>query len=192
MERNTAVGVGTKMAPSVWLGLSLGVAVLAASNSGADDLDVVQPISNGGQKSAVESSNGDAPPVQEVVEASATRGAADSDATPPAVRFENANPRVNYGGLIERRMGAQVAYREKIRHHGVYSSQHARPDRSGRIRYSGASRGRLARYDASRHGRIRSDGVTRARDRMRVAAIRENWMGANRRVARFGIDGGGW
>jgi hypothetical protein len=189
MEWNKAVGVGTITAPSIWLGLALGITVLAASNSGADDLDAVQPISNGGQKSAVESSNGDAPPV---LEESATRAAADSAAMRPVVRFENANPRVNYGGLIERRMGAQGAYREKIGHQGVYSSQHARPDRSGRIRYSGASRGRLARYDAGRHGRIRSDGVTRARDRLRVAAIRENWMGADRRVVRFGIDGGGW
>ncbi|HXV36579.1 MAG TPA: hypothetical protein VEC18_05510, partial [Myxococcota bacterium] len=103
----------------------------------------------------------------------------------PMIRLKNTNPRVSYGGLIERRMGARGSYRERIRHHGVYSSQHAQPDLSGQIRSSGAGTGRLARYHT--RGRIRYDGVTRTRDRARIATIREDWMGADHSVPRFGL-----
>ena len=101
------------------------------------------------------------------------------------IRFENANPRMSSGGLIERRMGARDSYRERIRHLGVYSSRHAQPDLSGRIRRSGVATGTLARYHA--RSLIRYDGVTRSRDRARIANIRVNWMGADRQLQRFGV-----
>jgi len=174
------------MAAGVWLGVALGIAVLAPSESNADDLGVVQSISNGEEPAAVERTNGDAPPEVEVADAVATTPReSDSAGRRPMIRFKNASPRVSYGGLVERHMGARGSYRERIRHHGVYSSRHAQPDRSGEIRHSGAGTGRLARYHT--RGRIRYDGVTRARDRTRIATIRENWMGADRPVTRFGL-----
>jgi hypothetical protein len=174
------------VATGVWLGAALGIAVLAPSESNADDLGIVQPSSNGEEPATVEHTNGDAPTEIEAADAvAATPGESESAGSRPMIRFVNANPRVRYGGLIERRMGTQGSYRERIRHHGVYSSQHAQPDLSGEIRHNGAGTGRLARYH--KRGRIRYDGVTRARDRSRIAAIRENWMGADRPVPRFGV-----
>jgi hypothetical protein len=186
MERNGRGAMRKSMAAGVWLGVVLGIAVLARSESNADDLGVVQPSSNGEEPAVVERTNGDAPPEVEVADAVATTpGELESAGRRPVIRFENANPRVSYGGLIERRMGAQSSYRERIRHRGVYSSRHAQPDISGQIRYSGAGTGRSARYHT--RGRIRYDGVTRARDRARIATIRESWMGGYRDVSRFGV-----
>jgi hypothetical protein len=174
------------MAAGVWLGVALGIAVLAPSASNATDLGVVQRSSNDGEPAAVERTNGDAPFEVEVADTLATvPGEPESAGPRPMIRLKNANPQVSYGGLIERRMGARGSYRERIRHHGVYSSQHAQPDLSGQIRYSGAGTGKLARYHT--RGRIRYDGVTRARDRARIATIREDWMGADRPVHRFGL-----
>jgi len=186
VERNGRGAMRKDMAAGVWLGVALGIAVLAPSESNADDLGVVQSSSNSEEPAAVERTNRDAPPEAEVADAVATTpGESESAGQRPMIRFKDANPRVSYGGLIERRMGAQGPYRERIRHHGVYSSQHAQPDLSGRIRYSGAGTGKLARYHT--RGRIRSDGVTRARDRARIATIREDWMGSDRPVLRFGM-----
>ncbi len=175
MEWNGRGIVRKGMASGIWLGVALGISALAASGSNADDLGVLQP-----------GSNGDALPEVEVADAVApTPGESESAGPRPMIRFKNANPRVSYGGMIERRMGAQGSYRERIRHHGMYSSQHAQPDIRGQIRYSGVSRGRLARYHT--RGRIHHDGVTRARDRARIATIGESWMGADRPVTRFGM-----
>jgi hypothetical protein len=174
------------MAAGVWLGVALGIAVLAPSESNADDLGAVQPNSNDEAPAAVERTNGNVPPEIEVADAVET-APDESESIGPRffIRFKNANPRVNYGGIIERRMWERRPYRERIRHHGVYSSQHSQPDLGGRIRYSGAGTGRLARYHT--RGRIPYDGVSRARDRSRIATIRENWMGADRPVPRFGM-----
>lgn len=172
MEWNGREAVRKGMATGIWLGVTVGIVAMALSGSSADDVVVSQP-----------GSNGEALPEVEVADAVATtQGELESAGPRPMIRFKNANPQVSYGGMIERRMGTQGSYRERIRHHGVYSSQHAQPDISGRIRYSGT--GRLARYHT--RGRIRYDGVTRAPDRARITTIRENWMGADRPYTRFG------
>jgi hypothetical protein len=174
------------MAAGVWLGVALGIAVLAPSESNADDLGVVQPNSNDEVRAAVEPANGEAPPEVEVADAVATlSGEPESAGRRPMIRFKNANPRVIYGGLIERRMAGAKLLSVRVRHHGVDSSRHGQPDRSGRIRYSGAGTGRLARYHT--RGRIRYDGVTRTLDRSRIATIRHNWMGADLTAPRFGM-----
>jgi len=174
----------------VWLGVALGIAVLAPSESNADDLGIVQPSSNGEELTAAERTNGDAPPEIEVADAvAATPGESESTGPRPMIRFKDANPQVSYGGLIERRMGTQGSYRERIRHHGVYSSQHAQPDISGQIRYSGVTRGRMAHYDANRHRRVRVDSRTGGAGRWRVQGIWENFMGADLSMARFGTEG---
>jgi hypothetical protein len=178
------------MAAGVWLGVALGIAVLAPSESNADDLGIVLPSSGGEEPAAVERRSGDAPPEVEAPGAVATIPEESKSAgRRPVIRFENASPRVSYGGLVERKMGTQGSYRERIRHHGVYSSQHAQPDLDGEIRYSGVTRGRLARYDANRHNRIRVDSRTRGAGRWRVQGIWENFMGAGLSMARFGIEG---
>ena len=180
MEWNGRGAVRREMTAGVWLAVGLGIIALAPSGSNADDLGVVQPGSNGDTLLEVEAAD-----------AVATTPRESESAVPRAViRFKNANPRVSYGGLIERRMGAQGSDRERIRHHGVYGSQHAQPDRSRQIRYSGVTRGRMARYHT--RGRIRYDGVTRALDRARIATIREDWMGADRPVTRFGMAAASW
>jgi hypothetical protein len=174
------------MAAGVWLAVGLGVAVLVSSESSADDLGDAQSGSNGEELAVVAHTNGDVPPEDEVADAVATTPEGSESAGPrPLIRFENANPRMSSGGLVERRMGARSSYRERIRHRGVYSSRHGQPDLSGQIRHSGASTGRLARYQS--RGRIRYDGVTRSRDRARIANIRVNWMGADRQLQRFGV-----
>ena len=100
---------------------------------------------------------------------------------------EGASVRVTYPGIRERRMGSGGNYRDKIPHSGVYSSRHGKSDRRGEIRYSGVSRGRMARYHSGESSRIRIDGATRRSDPNRVAAIRHHWMGADRQVSRFGL-----
>ena len=180
MQWNGRRAVRKGMATGIWLVVAVGIAALAPSGSNAD------------------------PPAEvEVADAVATTPAEPESAGPrPMIRFKNAKVRVNNGGIVERRMGAQGTDREKIRHHGVYSSQHAQPDISGRIRYSGNATGRPARHhtrgrirydgvtrapDRARNATIHYDGVTRAPDRSRNATIREHWMGADRPNTRFGV-----
>lgn len=199
VRRGVRRGVGFGVA----MGVALGVAALAASGSSADDLDAER---SGALEAStpMSSPNGDALPENEPVDAVAPEPP-EAAASRPIIRFEHANPRVVRGGLIERRMGTRGSYRQRIRHHGVYSSYHATPDLSGRIRYSGASRGRIARYDANRHRRVRIDGVTRGHGRWRVqgiwesytgreqgsvrpaSSIRHHWMGGYREDSRFGV-----
>jgi hypothetical protein len=141
MERNERGAVRNGMAAGIWLGVALGIAMLTSPESDADDLDVVVLGSNSGEPAAVEHTNGDAPPEVEVADAVEMTPEEPETAGPqPVIRFKNANPRVNYGGIIERRMGTKRPYRERIRHHGVYSSQHAQPDIEGEIRFSGVTR----------------------------------------------------
>jgi len=186
MKRNERRTLRKNMAAVSWLGVALGIAWLAPSESSADDLDVVQASSNAEESAAVEQTNGDALSDVEMADAAATTPGESESAGPRSmIRFKNANPRLRSQGLIERRMGAQGSYRERIRHHGVYSSKHAQSGPRGRIRHSGAGTGRLARYHT--RGNIRYDGVTRTRDRSRIATIRENWMGADHLVPRFGL-----
>jgi hypothetical protein len=195
MERKGQIGrrvMRNGMAAGVWLGVALGIGVLAPSESNAVDPVIVLPSSYGEEPAAAEHTNGDAPPEVEAAEVVATLpGEPELTGRRPVIKFENANPRVSYGGLIERRMGTQGSYREKIRHQGVYSSQHAQPDVSGQIRYSGVTRGRMATYDANKHRRIRVDSRTRGAGRWRVQGIWENFMGADLSMARFGIPGTG-
>ena len=110
-----------------------------------------------------------------------------ANARVPVTIVEGSNVRVVYPGIRYHRMGSGGTYRDKIPHSGVYSSRHGKSDRRGAIRYSGVSRGRLARYHSGEPSRIRTDGATRRSDPTRVAAIRHHWMGADRQVSRFGL-----
>jgi len=174
------------MATGVYLGVALGIVLLAPSEPDADDLVALKPSSNDEAPAAVDRANADAPPEAEVADAVATVTEEPESAGPrPVIRFKNANPVVIYGGLIERHMGTDGSDSGQFRQPEVYDAQDVQPHRSDRIRYSGAGTGRTARYHP--RGLIRYDGVTRARDRSRIAAIRENWMGADRQVRRFGM-----
>jgi len=191
MKRNERGTLRKGMAAGVWLGVALGIGLLVPSGLNADDVGTAEPSTSDEAPAAVDRASGDVAAEAEVVEAAdavatATATEESESAGPrPVIRFQNANPVVIYGGLIERRMGAEDSDSETMRQAEVYDLQQDRSDRSSRIRSSGAGTGRSARYHT--RGLIRYDGVTRARDRARIATIRVHWMGADRSVQRFGM-----
>ena len=105
----------------------------------------------------------------------------------PLITIQSSSVRVSYRGIRENRMGSRGSYRDRTPHSGEYSARQRKSERRGKIRYSGVSRGRLARYHRGQSSRIRTDGVTRRPNPTSVAAIRHQWMGKDRHVTRFGL-----